>query len=57
MDVVIVLEFCKWEKFRPIVLPFAHKNPEVLFKFLVDMFRLSVGLRVVSCGGCQLDTK
>jgi hypothetical protein len=57
MDMVVVLEFCKWKKFCPIVLPFTHKNPEVLFKFLVDMFHLSVSLRVISCGGCKLDTK
>jgi hypothetical protein len=53
MDMVIVLEFCKWEEFCPIVLLFTHKNLEVLFEFLVDMFCLSISLRVVSCG-CTL---
>jgi hypothetical protein len=47
MDMVIVLEFCKWEKFHPIVLLFTHKNLKALFKFLVDTFCLSIGLRVV----------
>jgi hypothetical protein len=44
MDMVVILEFCKWKKFHPIVLLFAHKKPEVLFEFLVDMFpRLQEG--------------
>jgi len=36
----------------PVVLPFSDEDPQVLFQFLVDPFRLSVGLQVV--GGRRL---
>ena len=39
------------EEVFPIVLHFIDEGPQELFHLLVDPFRLSVGLGVVSCGG------
>ena len=48
VDVVIVGELRQGEECVPVVLSFSDKDPQVLFQFLVDPFRLSVGLQVVS---------
>jgi len=47
VDVVIVGELRQGEECVPVVLPFSDEDPQVLFQFLVDPFRLSVGLQVV----------
>jgi len=52
VDVVVVGELRQGEECVPIVLSFSDEEPQVLFQFLVDPFRLSVGLRVVS-GRCR----
>ena len=52
VDVVIVGELCQGEECVPVVLSFSDKDPQVLFQFLVDMFRLSVCLWVVG-GRCR----
>ena len=57
MNVIVVLEFCKGEQFVPVVLPLVDKDTKVLFQFLVNSFRLSVTLRVVSGGSCQFNSK
>ena len=57
VDVVIVLEFHQGEEFQPVVLPLVDKQPKVLLLLLVHSFRLSVTLRVISCGSCQLNPK
>ena len=48
---VVELELREWEEVEPVVLPFINEESEELFQFLVDTFRLSVGLRVISGGG------
>jgi len=45
VDVVIVGELCQGEECVPVVLPFSDEDPQVLFQFLVDLFRLSICLR------------
>ena len=47
VDVVIVGELCQGEECVPVILSFSDEDLQVLFQFLVDPFRLSVGLRVV----------
>ena len=44
---VIVGELRQGEECVPVVLSFFDKDPQVLFQFLVDLFRLSVCLWVV----------
>ncbi len=39
-------KFGEWEPIDPVVLSVIDEDPEILFKFLVDSFSLSVGLRV-----------
>jgi len=46
--VVVVGELRQGEECVPVVLSFSDEEPQVLFQFLVDPFRLSVGLRMVS---------
>ena len=48
VDVVVVRELRQREEVVPVVLPFSDEDSEVLFQLLVDPFRLSVCLRVVS---------
>ena len=48
VDVVAVGKLHQGEECVPVILSFSDKEPQVLFQFLVDLFRLSVGLRVVS---------
>jgi len=50
--VVIVGELHQGEECVPVVLSFSDEDPQVLFQFLVDLFRLSVCLRVVG-GRCH----
>ena len=57
MNLVVVLEFHKWQEPHPIILPLIGEKTEILFQFLVDPFRLSISLRVVGCGGCQINSK
>jgi hypothetical protein len=51
VDVIVILEFCKWQQIVPIVLSLVDKQSKVLFQLLVQPFRLSIPLRVVSCSG------
>jgi len=57
MDLVVILEFCKWQEPHPIILSLVGEESEILFQFLVDPFHLSITLRVVGCGGCQLNSE
>ena len=41
----------------PVVLSFSDEEPQVLFQFLVDPFRLSVGLRMVSGRRCGFNSQ
>ena len=52
MNLVVILEFRKWQKPHPIILSLVGEESEILFQFLVDLFRLSISLRVVGNGGC-----
>jgi len=49
--------FCEWQEPHPIILSLIGEKMEILFQFLVDLFRLSISLRVVGCGGCQLNSE
>jgi len=57
MNLVVVLEFCEFQEPDPVTLSLVGEESEILFQFLVDLFCLSVSLRVVGCGGCQLNSK
>ena len=57
MNLVVVLEFHQWQKPHPIILSLVGEEMEILFKFLVDPFRLAVSLRVVGGSGCQLNSE
>ena len=57
MNLVVVLEFRKWKEPDPVVLSLVGEESEILFQFLVDLFHMPVSLRVVGCGGCQLNSK
>ena len=48
VDVVVVGKLRQGEECVPVVLSFSDEEPQVLSQFLVDPFRLSVGLRMVS---------
>jgi len=48
VDVVVVGKLCQGEECVPVVLSFSNEEPQVLFQFLVDPFRLSVSLQMVS---------
>jgi len=50
VDVIIVGELRQGEECVPVVLSFSDEDPQVLFQFLVDPFRLSIGLRVITSG-------
>jgi len=43
VDVVVVGKLRQGEECVPVVLSFSDEEPQVLFQFLVDPFRLSVG--------------
>jgi len=49
---VIVGELRQGEECVPVVLSFSDEDPQVLFQFLVDPFRLSIVLWVVG-GRCR----
>ena len=55
MYVVVILELRKQEKSDPIVLSLVNKKTEILLQFLVYLFRLSITLRMVGSGGCELN--
>jgi len=57
MNLVVILEFCEWQESHPIILPLIGEKMEILFQFQVDPFCLSISLRVVGCGGCQLNSE
>ena len=50
---IVILEFCKWEQVIPVILPLICEKAEILLKFLVDPFCLSISLWVICCGSCQ----
>ena len=57
MNLVVVLEFHEWQESHPIILSLIGEKMEILFQFLVDPFCLSISLRVLGYGGCQLNTE
>ena len=57
VDVVVVGKLSEQKKGMPVVLSLSNKDPQVLFQLLVNLFGLSIHLRVVGCGGCTLDPK
>ena len=57
MDVIIILEFCEGEEIVPIILPLIDEKVEELFEFLINPLCLSVFLRMVCSGGCQLNSE
>jgi len=57
VDVVIILEFCYWKEVILVVLLFVYKDIEVLVQLLVDIFHLSIHLRMPSSRGDQFYSK
>jgi len=57
VNLVVVLEFHERQKPHPIILSLVGEESEILFQFLVDPFCLSISLRVVGSGGCQLNSE
>jgi len=57
VNLVVVLEFCERQEPHPIILSLVGEESEILFQFLVDLFCLSISLRVVGGGSCQLNSK
>jgi len=57
VDVVVVGKLRQGEECVPVVLSFSDEEPQVLFQFLVDPFRLSVGLRMVSGRRCGFNSQ
>ena len=57
MNLVVVLEFREWQEPHPIILSLIGEKTEILFRFLIDPFCLSISLRVVGRGGCQLNSE
>jgi len=55
--VIIVGELCQGEECVPVILSFSDEDPQVLFQFLVDPFRLSASLHVVSGRRRGLDSQ
>jgi len=57
VNLVVVLEFHKWQEPHPIILSLVGEESEILFQFLVDPFHLSISLWVVGSGGRQLNSE
>ena len=57
MDVVVVLELCQGQQVSPVILPLVGEQSEILLQLLVNLFRLSVSLRMVGRSGCNLDSE
>ena len=57
MNLVVVLEFGKWQEPHPIILSLVGEELEIWIQFLVDPFHLSISLRVVGCDSCQLNSE
>jgi len=57
MNLVVILELCEWQEPHKIILSLVSEELEILFQFLVDPFCLSISLRVVGCGTCQLNSE
>jgi hypothetical protein len=55
--VVIVHKLAKRQECVPVILSFIYKDLNVLFKFLIDMFGLAVGLWMIGSGQQDHDTK
>jgi len=56
VDVVIVGELRQGEEWVPVILSFSDEDPQVLFQFLVDLFHLPIGLRVVGGRCCAFNS-
>jgi hypothetical protein len=57
VDLVVVGKFCNGEPLYPVILVMVDKDVEVLLNLLVDLFHLSVCLRVECCGEVCLDSE
>ena len=55
MDSVVVGEFGHGYPLRPVILVVIEEDPEVLFQFLIDTFRLSICLRMEGRRGVVFD--
>ena len=47
MNMVIVLDFHKWEEVFPVVLPLVNEELEKLFQLLIDSLYLFVSLGMI----------
>ncbi len=57
MDVVVVCKLSKQEPVTPVGLSMVNEDAEIFFHFLVDVFCLSVCLRVEGSGGVWHDVE
>ncbi len=57
VDSVVVGELRQWEPVTPVGLSIVNKDSKVFFDFLVDLFRLSIGLQMECCGRVWHDVK
>ena len=57
MVVIVVLEFCHWQKVYPVALSFASEQLEILLKFLVHSFHLAVCPWMMCSSLCSFDSQ
>ncbi len=57
VDFVVICELCQRQPVCPIVLLMSHEDLEIGFCLLVHALCLAIGLRVVGCGGSQLNSE
>ena len=57
VDPIVVCKFCNQQPFGPVILPVTDKYLEELLNLLVDTFRLTISLWVVSSGDISSNTK
>jgi len=56
VNMIVVLEFCKWEKSAPVILSSLQKVGCTALA-LGDTFGLTISLGVVGCRCCQLNSQ
>ena len=54
---IIVLEFHERKEVVPVILSLVNEEAEKLLQFLVDLFCLSVSLRMICGGGSQFHSE
>ena len=57
MNRVVIAELREGQPVGLVILLPVAKQPQVLFDFLVDVFRLAIGLWVIGCRGIHFDAQ